>query len=347
MAFVPPPLITHDRDFRATGDYINGLKDRNDHPASWKDPQLLPTDEMVTANIEYTPVPEFLTANQLPKVAGQQKRLKVKEEYSSDLPALTINFVKSVYLLQRAIEPRKFTCIQPSYLTRYSGTSHDRSHYRRAVNAYVSNLERKILERMRNVTSGMIAEAIHTDEFKEICPSDNAREDLELFFAQSTTNDQLYYVYSKLWTTVNFGFVMDNNVRPNAQEEQVRKDVRQIMKWSFGFAAADYFNLCVQRNGIPVYFFEDEDSDDESLDSHTLLNEEHKRWEDHDAVCYDHDQARSMYKGGWRQLVTNRKMATYSHGNLNVISKDAGRLPATEMFDPGRARELCEEGLVH
>ncbi|KAF5879121.1 uncharacterized protein Bfra_006326 [Botrytis fragariae] len=182
----------------------------------------------------------------------------------------------------------------------------------------------------------MIAEAIHTDEFKEICWSDNAREDLEVFFARSATNDQLYYVYSKLWTAVNFRFVMDNNVRPNAQEKQVRKDVRQIIKRGFGFAAADYFNLCIQRIVIPVYSSDDEGSDNETLDTNTLVDEENERWEDHDAVDYDHDQARSMHKGGWRQLVANWNMATYSHGNLNVISKDAGRLPATENFDAGR-----------
>ncbi|TGO40716.1 hypothetical protein BHYA_0033g00700 [Botrytis hyacinthi] len=193
---------------------------------------------------------------------------------------------------------------------------------------------------MRNVTYGMIAEAIHTDEFKEICRSDNARDDLELFFAKSATNDQLHYVYSKLWTAIDFGFVMDNNVRSNAQEEQVRKDVRQIINWGFGFAAADYFNLCIQRIGIPVYFSDDEGSDNETLDTNTLVDEENKRWEDHDAVDYDHDQARSIYKGGWRQLVANWNMATYSYGNLKVISKDAGRLPATEMFDSGRNREL-------
>ncbi|TGO40715.1 hypothetical protein BHYA_0033g00690 [Botrytis hyacinthi] len=126
MTFVPPPLIAHDRDFRATGDYINSLRDSEGHPAS--------------------PVSDFLTANQLPKVAGQQIRLKVKEEYSSDLPTLTIGLSKSVYLLQGAIEPDEFTRIQPSYLTRYSGASHDRAYYCRAVSTYVSNLERDILK---------------------------------------------------------------------------------------------------------------------------------------------------------------------------------------------------------
>ncbi|KAF7904697.1 hypothetical protein EAF00_002031 [Botryotinia globosa] len=165
MGFVPPPLITHDRDFHAT-------------------------------------VSDFLTANQLPKIEGQQKRLKVKVEYTADLPY------------------DNKPC-QPASLTQYSGNSHDRAHYRRAVNAYASQLERDILERMRNVTSSMIAEAIYTDESREICRSENARHDLELFFARSATNDQLHYVYSRLWTAVDFGFVMDNSVRPNAQEEQV------------------------------------------------------------------------------------------------------------------------------
>ncbi|KAF7907073.1 uncharacterized protein EAF01_004660 [Botrytis porri] len=221
MVFIPPPLITHNRDFRATEDYINDLKDRVDHPASWKDSQLLSTDELITANMEYIPVSKFFTLNQLPKVADQRKRLKVNEECSSDLPPLKMSLVKSVYLLQRAIEPNEFVRIQPAYLTRYTGTSHDRAHYRHAVNKYVSNLERGILERMRSVTSSMIAEAIRTDKFKETCRSDTAREDLELFFARTASNNQLYYVYSKLWTVINFRFVMDNNVRPNAQEEQV------------------------------------------------------------------------------------------------------------------------------
>ncbi|TGO50159.1 hypothetical protein BCON_0190g00110 [Botryotinia convoluta] len=346
MVFVPPPLITHDCDFRATEDCINTLRDRVDHSASWKDPQLLSTDEKVTANIEYIPVSEFLTANQLPKVANQQKRLKVREEYSSDLPALMISLVKSIYLLQRAITPEQFTRIQPSYLTHYSGKSHDRAFYRRAVNTYVSNLEREILKRMRDVASAMIAEAIGTDRFKAICRSDRARQGLELFFVQSATNDQLYYVYSKLWMAVNFGFVMDNNVRPNAQEEQVRKNVRQIIKWGFGFAAADYFSLCIQRIGIPVCFSDDEDLDNETLGTNTLVDEENERWEDHDAIQYDHDQARRDFGNGWKQLVNNWNMATYSHSHLAAVSKDAGRLPATEMFDPGRTRELGEEGLV-
>ncbi|TGO60298.1 hypothetical protein BOTNAR_0147g00070 [Botryotinia narcissicola] len=320
MGFVPPPLITHDRDFRATGDYINSSGDQDSHPAAWKEPELVSAHRKVKPYIVYRPVPEFLAANQLLKFPNQLKRLKVREEFSSDLPPLTINLVKSVYLLQRAIEPREFSRIQPSYLTRYSSSSHERTHHRRAVSAYVSNSEREILERMRNVTSSMIAERIYTDEFREICRSKNTRDDLELFFARSATNDQLHYVYSRLWTAVDFGFVMDNS--------------------GFGFAAADNFNLCIQRIRIPVFFSDDEDEHNESLNSHASVNEERERWEDHDAVDSDHEQARSIYKGGWRQLVANWNMATYSYSNLKVISKDAGRLPATKMFDPGRNREL-------
>ncbi|TGO14392.1 hypothetical protein BTUL_0054g00640 [Botrytis tulipae] len=271
MAFVPPPLIAHDRDFCATGDYINSLRDQEGHPIVWKEPELVSTGQKVKPYIVYRPVSEFLAANQLPKVAGQQKRLKVKEEYSSDLPPVIISPVKSVYLLQRAIEPDEFVRIQPAYLTRYSGTSHGRTHYRRAVNAYVSNLERKILQRMRNVTSSMIAEAICTDEFQEILTT------------SSITRT------ASLWTAIHFGFVIDNNFRPSAQEEQARKDVRQIIKWGFGFAAADYFKLCIQRIGIPVYSSDDEGSDNETLDTNTLVDEENMRWEDHDAVHYDHD----------------------------------------------------------
>lgn len=88
---------------------------------------------------------DFLAANQLPKVEGQQKRLKVKAEYTADLPPLIISLVKSIYLLQRAIDPDEFARIQPAYLTRYSGNSHDRAHYCRAVNGYASQLEREIL----------------------------------------------------------------------------------------------------------------------------------------------------------------------------------------------------------
>ncbi|THV45766.1 hypothetical protein BGAL_0452g00020 [Botrytis galanthina] len=291
MVFVPPPLITHDHDFRATEDYINSLRDEDNHPAAWKEPELVPADLKVKPNMVYRPVSDFLAANQLPKVEGQQKRLKVKAEYTADLPPTTISLVKSIYLIQRAIDPDEFAHIQPAYLTRYSGNSHDRAHYCRAVNGYASQLEREILERMRNVTSSMIAEAIYTDEFQEICRSDNAREDLELFFAENASNDQLYYVYSKLWTAIHFGFVMDNNVRPNAQEE----------------------------TGIPVYFSDDEGSDDESMDSHTLADEENKRWENHDAVSYDHDHARSNFKGGWRQLVINWKMASTPWDGLSGL----------------------------
>ncbi|KAF7927718.1 uncharacterized protein EAE98_006100 [Botrytis deweyae] len=198
MVFVPPPLITHDRDFRATGDYINSLRDQDSHPAAWKEPKLVSASQKVKPNIDHRPVSDFLAANQLPKVEGQQKRLKVKTEYTADLPPVTISLVKCVQLPQRAIEPDEFARIQPTYLTRYSGNSHERAHYRRAVNTYASQLEREILERMQNVTSSMIAEAIYTDEFQEMCRTNNAREDLELFFAESASNDQLYYVYSKL-----------------------------------------------------------------------------------------------------------------------------------------------------
>ncbi|KAF7958080.1 hypothetical protein EAE96_003647 [Botrytis aclada] len=199
---------------------------------------------------------------------------------------------------------------------------------------------------MRNVASSMIAEAIHTDEFKEICRSDNARDDLEMFFARSETNDQLHCVYSKLWTAIDFGFVMNNIVRPNAQEGRVRQNVRQIIKWGFGFAAADYFNLCIQIIGVRVYFSDDEDEDNETLDTNTLIDEENEPWEDHDAVDYDHKQARDAYKGGWRQLVMHWKMAPYLYNNLKSISKDVERLPAVKTFDPSRARELGEEGLI-
>ncbi|TEY60638.1 hypothetical protein BOTCAL_0179g00230 [Botryotinia calthae] len=328
MVFVPPPLITHDRDFRATKDSINDLRDRVGHPTSCG---------------QQTRSLKFFAANQPPKVESQQKRLKVKAEYSSDLSPLTIKLVKSVYLLQRAIEPRQFSRVQPSYLTRYSGTSHDRTFYHRAVKTYVSNLERDILERMRNVASSMIAETISTDRFKEICRSDNSRQDIELFFAQSATNDQLHYVYSKLWTAVDFGFVKNNNLRLNALEEQVRKGVRQMIKWDFGFAAADYFNLCIQRIGIPVYFSDDEDSNDETLDSHTWVAEENDRSGYNDAAQHDDDQARLDFRYGWKQLTNNWNMATYSHSQLARVSKDAVRLPLTEIFDAGRVRELGEE----
>ncbi|KAF7954831.1 uncharacterized protein EAE97_000090 [Botrytis byssoidea] len=318
MGFVPPPFITHDRDFRATGDYINSSGDQDSHPVAWKVPELVSAHRKVKPYIVYRPVPEFLAANQLLKVPNQLKRLKVREEFSSDLPPLTINLVKSVYLLQRAIEPREFSRIQPSYLTRYSGSSHERTHHRRAVSAYVSNSEREILERMRNVTSSMIAEGIYTDEFREIS---------SLRVEQALDGRRLWICDGQQCSS-------------NAQEEQARNDVRQMIKWDFGFAAADYFNLCIQRIGIQVFFSDDEDEDNESLDSHTSVNEERERWEDHDAVDSDHEQARSICKGGWRQLVANWNMAPYSYSNLKVISKDAGRLPATEMFDPGRNREL-------
>ncbi|KAJ8068676.1 hypothetical protein OCU04_002375 [Sclerotinia nivalis] len=115
----------------------------------------------------------------------------------------------------------------------------------------------------------------------------------------------------------------------------------------FGYAAADYFNLCIQRVGTPVYNIEEDDSDDETVDSQTVYERVEDRWEDHDAVSYNEDLAKVQYHSGWNQLVLNWKLATFTYRNLNRISKDAGRLPATELFDHGRVMDRDVRGQVY
>lgn len=95
-----------------------------------------------------------------------------------------------------------------------------------------------------------------------------------------------------------------------------------------------------------MYFSDDEDSNDETLDSHTLVAEENDRLGYNDAAQYDDDQARLDFRNRWKQLTNNWNMATYSHSHLARVSKDVGRFPSTEMLDAGKARELGEEKVL-
>lgn len=95
-----------------------------------------------------------------------------------------------------------------------------------------------------------------------------------------------------------------------------------------------------------MYVSDHEDSNDETLDSHTLVAEENDILGYNDAAQYDDDQARLDFRNTLKHLSNNWNMATYSHSHLARVSKDVGRLPSTEMFDAGRARELGEESAL-
>ncbi|KAF7925065.1 uncharacterized protein EAE98_007153 [Botrytis deweyae] len=243
-------VIQDDEDFRAT--YLYVLTGRGaspaDHPAAWREPILQSVGSLSESSSSRRFIGSYIAhnidlINQVPFTPPRFDFIDMR----TNLPIAAINMSKFVYFRYHHLPARELRTASPPRIGRRPD-HRDFENYRRAIEMFVSDIGQRTIERARGITSMIVLANVMSEEFKRRCRSIANHFQLETFFYNSVTDDQLYYVFTDFWSSIDFRSLLVSDELPNSPTEQDkwRFQLRRFTKVTFACLARDYFKYCLQ-----------------------------------------------------------------------------------------------------
>ncbi|TGO86068.1 hypothetical protein BPOR_0338g00050 [Botrytis porri] len=233
-------LIQDDEDFRAT--YLYVLTGRGaspaDHPAAWRQPRLRSVSSLSSYIGHNTDL-----INEVPFTPPRLDLIDMR----TNLPIPAINMTKFLYFRYHYLPAKELRATSPP---RVGKRPYHRvfENYKRSMEMFVNDIGERTIERARAITSMIVLGNIMSEEFKRRCRSIANHFQLETFFYNSVTDDQLYYVFSDFWSAIDFRALQVSDKLPDSprEEDKWRFQLRRFTKVTFACLARDYFKYCLQ-----------------------------------------------------------------------------------------------------
>ncbi|KAB8294057.1 hypothetical protein EYC80_009513 [Monilinia laxa] len=155
---------------------------------------------------------------------------------------------KAVWFRWCVISRQAYLDIRPPHL--YNEDGPELRKYMDLLSKIMDQMEYEIFHRVRQITSSIVLANVKSEEFKRRCRSEIGMISLAIFFFKVVTDEQLYYIYEPIWSSVDFSFIPGSDEKPPHNCSMVRKvkwDLRMFTKLGFGVLASHYFSNCLQR----------------------------------------------------------------------------------------------------
>ncbi|KAF7950305.1 hypothetical protein EAE96_007593 [Botrytis aclada] len=242
-------LIQDDEDFRATYRYVlagRGASPEN-HPAAWIEPTLQSVSSLGSLSqpgFSRIFVGSYIchNCNLIYEVPHTPPRFDFIDT-RTNLPIPSINMTKFVYFRYHCLPAKELRETSPPLIGRRP-KDQAFENYRRSIETFLNDIGDQTIERARRITSMIVLANVMSEEFKRRCRSTANHFQLEMFFYNSVTNDQLYYVFVNFWSAIDFRslLVSDRLPRSPTEEDKWRHQLRNFTKMTFASVARDYLN---------------------------------------------------------------------------------------------------------